>query len=372
MEDKERPDYMDTEEQEIDLMELAQKLWAERRMLFRWAGIAAIVGIIVAFSIPKEYTTTVKLAPEVSDGKSKMSGGLGALASMAGVNLGSGSSIDAVYPDLYPDVVKSIPFSVGLFDVKVKEAEGDSVITVADYIENYTSSPWWGVIMGLPGKAIGGVKSLFIDDEPEQGEGRNPFMLTADEDAIVQSLGERIGVNVDSKSYVITITAAMQDPLVSAMLADSVAHNLKEYVTEYRTNKARHDMEYAKQINEEARADYYEAQQKYAEYVDKNHGISLNSRKTEEERLRNEAQLAFNLYNTTAQQLQAARAKVQENTPVYAVIEPATVPVKASKPRKVMILAGFVFLAVCAASAWILFGRGLKDSFKSQNNGTVQ
>ena len=368
MEDKEKPDYTNPEEQEIDLLELAQKLWAEKRLIFRWAVIAAIVGVIIAFSIPKEYTTTVKLAPEISDSKSKMGGGLGALASMAGVSLGSGASVDAVYPDLYPDVVQSIPFSVSLFDVKVKEAKGDTTITVSDYLENYTSAPWWGVIMGMPSKAIGGIKSLFTDDEEEREGGVNPFHLTLEENAIVQAINNRVGVSVDTKSYVITLTVSMQDPLVSAMLADSVASKLKDYVTEYRTTKARHDMEYARQINDEARADYYAAQQRYAEYVDKNHGISLNSRKTEEDRLRNEAQLAFNLYNTTAQQLQAARAKVQENTPVYAVIEPASVPVKASKPRKIIILIGFVFLAVCASSAWILFGRGLKESFKSAPN----
>ncbi|MCM1505017.1 MAG: Wzz/FepE/Etk N-terminal domain-containing protein [Muribaculum sp.] len=362
MEDQYRQEYREPEEQEIDLMELAQKLWAERRLIIKWGTIAAVIGLVVAFSIPKEYSTTVKLAPEITDGKSKMGGGLGALASMAGVNLGSGG-LDAVYPDLYPDVVQSIPFSVGLFDVNVKESDGDTTITVCDYLENYTSSPWWGTLMSLPGKAIGCVMSLFKDDEEEGGDRLDPFKLTKEEDNIVEALGNRISVSVDSKSSVITISVTMQDPLVSAMLADSVAHNLKEYVTEYRTNKARHDMEYARQINEEARADYYAAQQKYAEYVDKNHGISLNSRRTEEERLRNEAQLAFSLYNSTAQQLQLARAKVQENTPVYAVIEPATVPVKPSKPRKLLILIGFAFVGVCIASAWILFGRGFKESF---------
>lgn len=365
MEDNERPDYTEVDEQEIDLLELAQKLWAEKRLILRWAVIAAIVGVIVAFSIPKEYTTTIKLAPEISDSKGKMTGGLNALASMAGVSLGNGSTMDAVYPDLYPDVVKSIPFTVELFDVKVKEADGDTTITVSDYINNYTSAPWWSVIMGLPGKAIGGIMSLFVDEDEEGGNGIDPFRLTKEENDIVQAINNRVGVEVDSKSFVITISVSMQDPLVSAMLADSVATNLKNYVTEYRTTKARNDMEYLQQINEEAKAEYYAKQQRYAEYVDKNHGISLNSRKTEEERLRNEAQLAFNLYNSTAQQLQASRVKIQENTPVYAVIEPASVPVKASKPRKLLILIGFVFLAVCASSAWILFGRGLKESFKS-------
>ena len=89
MDNKDFQNNIEPEEQEIDLMELAQKLWAEKRMILKWCGIAALIGLIVAFSIPKEYSTTVKLAPEISDSKAK-AGGLGALASMAGVNLGRG------------------------------------------------------------------------------------------------------------------------------------------------------------------------------------------------------------------------------------------------------------------------------------------
>ena len=57
------------EEQEIDLIELAQKVWASRKLVFKACGIAALVGLVVAFSIPKEYSTSVTLAPE-SGGKS--------------------------------------------------------------------------------------------------------------------------------------------------------------------------------------------------------------------------------------------------------------------------------------------------------------
>ena len=66
------------EEQEIDLIELAQKVWASRKLVFKACGIAALVGLVVAFSIPKEYSTSVTLAPE-SGGKSG-GGSMGALA----------------------------------------------------------------------------------------------------------------------------------------------------------------------------------------------------------------------------------------------------------------------------------------------------
>lgn len=354
------------EEQEIDLLELAQKLWSNRKTLLKWAGIGAIAGLIIAFSIPKEYTTTIKLAPEFSNSKGG-GGGLGTLAPLAGISTGGESGADAVNPSLYPDVVQSVPFVVDLFDTQVTEADGELTTTVYDYLAEHTSSPWWSTVMALPGKAIGGIISLFKSTEnADTSAVTDPFRLTPDESAIAAAINSRVGANVDTKSMVISITATMQDPLVSAMLADSVAENLKKYVTDYRTNKARKDLEYAEKLNREAQKDYYDAQQRYAEYVDKNQGIALNSKRIEERRLENEASLAYNLYNSTQQRVQAAKAKVQETTPVYAVVQPATVPIKASKPSKPMILVGCVFLAFVAAAAWILFGKDLIAGFKKQ------
>ncbi len=84
------------------------------------------------------------------------------------------------------------------------------------------------------------------------------------------------------------------------------------------------------------------------------------------ERLENEAALAFNLFNQTAQQVQKAQAKVQENTPVYAIITPATVPVRAASPRKALILVGFTFLAFVACAAWILFLQPMLENAKNK------
>ncbi|MBM6736472.1 chain-length determining protein, partial [Mediterranea massiliensis] len=114
------------EEQEIDLLELAARVWAERKLVLKWCGVAVVVGLVVAFSIPKEYTTTVTLAPESSQGGGAL-GGLSALAGMAGINLRSGQEGgDALNPELYPDIVSSVAFSTELFDVPV-QAEKDSL-----------------------------------------------------------------------------------------------------------------------------------------------------------------------------------------------------------------------------------------------------
>ena len=350
------------EEGTIDLLEIAANLWANRKKLIIWSVCGAVLGLIVAFSIPKEYTVSVKLAPEVNDNKGA-SGSLGALASMAGLS-STTSGTDAVYPMLYPDVVSSVPFLTSLFDVKVETAEDDpQTVTVQQYLEEDTSSPWWSAVMGLPFKLIG----LFTPDQPVDPTHKlDNFRLTKDEDKLVKALGERVTASVDTKTSVVTVNVTMQDPVVSAILADTVVERLKDFVTDYRTSKARHDLEYAEQLNEEARQKYYVAQQKYAAYLDRNQGIVFRSAQVERERLENETALAFNVYNTTAQQVQRAQAKVQEALPVYAVISPATVPVKASKPRKLLILIGFTFLAFVACAAWIQFLKPMLDDYKAK------
>lgn len=351
----------EVEEKEIDLLELASTLWKQRRKLIKWSLCGALIGLVIAFSIPKEYTTSVKLAPEVNDSKAS-SGGLGALASMAGLSAGSAAGADAVYPMLYPDVVSSVPFSTSLFDVEVTTKEDGRKMTVSQFLEEETKGPWWSVVLRLPVKLIGMLKS---EEEVPENHKLDNFQLTLDESKMVETLNQRIAASVDTKTSVVTINVQMQDPLVSAILADTVVSRLQEYITAYRTNKARKDLEYAQKLNREAKDNYYKAQQRYADYLDRNQGLAFHSAQTVRERLENEATLAFNLYNQTAQQVQKTQAKVQETTPVYAIVTPATVPVRASSPRKVMILIGFTFLAFVACAVWILFVAPIIESRKS-------
>ena len=329
------------EEQEIDLIELAQKVWASRKLVFKACGIAALVGLVVAFSIPKEYSTSVTLAPE-SGGKSG-GGSMGALAAMAGINLGTSSGEDALSPELYPDIVSSTA-----------------------YLKEEQRSPWWSAIFSAPFKVLGWTLSLF-KDEPEEGDAKlDPFRLTRDESAIADALSKRISVSVDKKTGVTTLSVTMQDPLISASLTDTVMHCLQNYITDYRTNKARHDLAFTEKLYGEAKASYEDAQKKYANFVDANQNIILLSYRAAQERLQNEMNLAYQVYTQVSQQLQMARAKVQEITPVYTVVQPATVPLKPAKPKKLMILIGFMFLAGVGSVGWILFVKDLLKGWKKQ------
>ena len=357
------PQYQEEDEMEIDLMEYARKLWAARKLLFKVAGIAVIVGVVIALTTPKQYTASVTLAPE----SSKAGGGLSGIASMLGVGgLSMGSDADALNIQLYPNIVSSTPFILDLMDTPVKTIDEEQPdTTLVGYLKEYTSSSLMSTVMSLPFKAIGGVISLFKSEEKQDGkEVINPFHLTNEQSKTVQGLKSMIIANVDKKTGVTTVSVTMQDPLVAAIMTDTVVVKLQEHITKYRVSKAEDDCKYWEELYQQRQKEYYEAQEKYAKYSDANNNVILQSVRIEQERLQNDMNLALQVYSNVAAQLQMAKAKVQEAKPVFAVVEPASVPLQPSGTSGKMILVGTVFLFVAAAAAWILFGVDLWKKVK--------
>ncbi len=359
------PQYREEEYDEIDIMELLRKLFKDWKLILKWCGISVVVGLIIAFSIPEEFSVTSKLAPEIA---SKNSSSLSSMAALVGINMNNMTLTDAMYPDLYPDIVSSAPFVAELFAIPVHFEYKKEMMSsdLYGYMKDYIRSPWWNAVIEFPFKVLGWFLDLFREkeDDVEGYANVNSYEFTKEQEDIAEAIRDRIFLDVDKKTYLITCTVMMQDPHVAAELSKEVITRLQDYVVNYRTEKSRHDVDYFQQLYEEAQADYYAAQSRYARYVDANHGVVLQRVRTEQERLQNEMSLKYQLYNNCAQQLQAAQAKVQQETPVFAVIKPPRVPLDNSKPSKPIILVACVFLAGIAAAVWILWGRDLIAKFR--------
>ena len=363
---------LEEEEMEIDLMEYARKLWDARKLLLKVAGIAAVVGIVIAFTTPRVYTVNVTLAPEL--GNSRRSNSLSSIASMLGVNgMNMGAESDALNVTFYPDVVASTPFIIDLLDTPVRtldEEEPDT--TLVEYLKTQKGT-LISTVMSLPSRAIGAVISLFKEKEEEE-ENRviNPFHLTKAEDRSIKGLRSMISANVDKKTGFTSISVTMQDPLVAAIVTDTLLTKLKEHIIAYRISKAEEDCKYYEKLYNESKENFYKAQKAYAQYLDANKNVILRSVQIEGERLQNEMNLAYNVYSQMASQYQLGRAKVQEAKPMFAVVEPASVPILPSGTSRKIILLGIVFLALAGTSAWILYGQNfwnsLKENFKEKKN----
>lgn len=341
------------QEGEIDLLELAKTLWNKRKFIIKYALVGTVVGLIIGFSIPAEYTTTVKMAPEGA--KSSQMGGMADLAALAGVSIGGGSGTDGINLSLYPDVVSSTPFIAEISTIKVQGKTMKQPVSLYDYTKEELKGPWWGYVMRAPMAAIGWVMSIGKEkDNEEESKTLNPYKLTPEQSGILLGIQERIYVMVDKKTGTLTASARMQDPQVAATVADSLVSMLQEYITNYRTEKARQDYEFTKGLLDDARTKYYEAQRRYANYVDANRNVIRESSNLERTRLSNEQQLAYGVYSSLAQQLELAKIKVQEQTPCVTIIEPASIPVRKSNTGKLMFLIAFTFLGGCAATGIVV------------------
>ncbi len=365
------PPYQEEDELEIDLMEYVRKLWNARKLLLKVAGIAAIVGIVIAFSIPKKYTAEVTLSPESGKSGGSSLSGMAAMLGIGSVNM-SGDA-NALNFSMTSDIVASTPFILELFDTQVKTMDGKTDTTLVAYLET-ESSPWWNMLTSLPGKAIGGVMSLFSTEEEKEKEVKviNPFQLTLEQKGLVGTIKSIIIADSDKKTGMTKISVTLQDPLVAATLVDTVLVKLQKYITNYKTSKAQEDCKYWEQLYDERKKEYYEAQERYAKYSDNNQGVVLQSVKIEQERLQNEQSIAFQMFSQVATQLQMSRAKLQEEKPAFAILEPASVPLQPSGTSRKIILVGIVFLAVAGASAWILFGQDLWKSLKEGLNENTE
>ncbi len=362
---KQQQDIHTDEELEIDLMDLLRKVIGIRKKIYKAAGIGLIIGVIVAISIPKQYTVEVTLSPEMGNNKG---GGLSGLAaSFLGNGVSMGDGTDALNASLSADIVSSTPFLLELsaMDIPVTKNE---VMTLNTYLDE-ESSPWWSYVIGLPGMAIGGVKALFIEEDEDESNfldkaSQGTIELSKKESQKIESLKKKIAASVDKKSSMTTVSVTFQDPKVAAIVADSVVNKLQEYIIDYRTSKSKEDCLYLEKLFKERQQEYYAAQKKYADYMDSHDNIILQSVRAEQERLQNDMSLAYQVYSQVASQLQVARAKVQEEKPVFAVVEPAVVPLEPSgTSRKVYVLA-FIFLSVCIVISWNLFGKDFLNKFK--------
>ena len=361
-----RPEGGEEDELTIDWMALIRRILAIRRKLYLAAAVGLVAGVIIALSIPKQYTVSVTLSPEMGSGKSG-----GGLASMPASFLGGGGSDnpDALNATLAPDIVASTPFLLELFDARVRTANGKVDTTLVAYLDEQ-SAPWWNTVLGLPGMAVGGIKSLFSPAKEEpltdtDSPAGGSIELSEKEAGKLKSLRQSVLANVEKKTSITTLTVTLQDPKVTATVADSVVSKLQQYITAYRTRKAKEDCRYLEQLYRERQAEYYEAQQRYAKYVDANSNVVFQSTLAERERLQNDMSLAYQVYSQVAQQLQVARAKVQEEKPVFAVVEPAVVPREPSGTSRKVIVLGLVFLAVAGVAAWELLGKDYWQKFRS-------
>jgi uncharacterized protein involved in exopolysaccharide biosynthesis len=355
MDEENKNSVVEQEESSIDFRKLFKDILKHKWLYIIVMVVTFVVVAIFSLALPNYYTCTVKLAPELSGSKS--TGGLAAMASTFGVTLPTNAT-EALYPTLYPELVNSVDFKTSLFPIPVtiegkKKGEANRTMPYYDYLKDEQKKVWWKEALHAPFKLLAKLRSK--GEEDNKSAKIDPFRLTETQAKIVEAIDKKVVCDVDKKTMVITISVTDQDPVISATMCDSVKCYLQEYITDYRTSKARVDLEYNKKICEEAKERYDKARMAYAGYSDANQNVILQSVRQKQVALENEMQLQYNAYMQAAAQLLSAEAKVQEETPAFTTLQSATVPVKKAGPSRSKICIVWLFLAFLGVTAWVFY-----------------
>ncbi|HJC77323.1 MAG TPA: lipopolysaccharide biosynthesis protein [Candidatus Alistipes excrementavium] len=356
------------EEREIDLIDLIRKLWLERMFILKVTGVFILLGLLTALTGAKEYTASCQFVPQTS--KNANNSSMARLASLAGINMGSlATGEQLLSPLVYPNVLNSIAFKRDLLQTQIRINGEEEPITLLTYLSDkkYRKFSLTGTILkytvGLPGLIVHAIKG-----EPEEQEtiaDESFVVLTKEEYTAVRALESVIGIEVEEKKGYIALSAQMPEPYAAAQVAESALELLQKYITEFKVDKVQSNLEFIQERYDELKKEYEEIQELRAAYKDANQGISTSRARTNLEKLDNQYNLAYSIYSEMATQLEQAKIQVKETTPILTVIDPVSMPIKPSKPRKMMILVGFTFLGGVAACGYVLIAPTLREAFAS-------
>jgi len=343
-------------EMTIDISKIFKVIARKKWSILIVTIISALLGIFIAINIPNEYSSQVQILPELEskDG----AGGLSkfkSLAGLAGVDLGSLSSTEAVRPDLYPNIIQSTPFLMDVLNLEVFVSKYKRKMTMNAFLEENKKQELATKIFGESDDSDKDMPVINSKNIPLE-----TIHLNKKQDNLIKELQKRVGATLDKKTGVISISAKMQDPVIAATIVRYCQDYLTDYVVNYRTEKTLKDIKFLEERLNEAKRRYDNALFSYSSYQDRNKSLFLNIAKDEGKKLQYEVDLSYNLYSELAKQLEEAKIKVHRETPIFKVLEPAQIPVKKSEPKRSVMVLGFAFLGLIL-STFVVLGINYKE-----------
>ena len=356
------------DEQEIDLVELIQRMWINRGLILKLTVIFMVVGVFVALFSSKVYTASCDVVPQTSDGSgsSKMS----SLAALAGINLNQSMDVKALSPLVYENILRSTTFRKELMQTPIEFEKAGKAVSFYEYYtsEEYNKPGIGSYIMkytiGLPFtilNAIRGEQELPQMSADAGGDSQLIETMSKEEYEVSKVLSEAVSITLNEKKGFVTITANMPEAVAAAQLAQATLSLLQKYITEFKIDKVQSNLDFVQSRYDEAKKNFEDIQFRRAKHRDANQNVIKHSARVEQEKLDAEYTLAMTLYTELAKQLEQAKISVKETAPILTVINPVTIPYKKTKPQRAMILLAFTFLGVAAGAGLVLGIPALAD-----------
>lgn len=333
------------------ILQMSLYIRTNRKVLKHAAFVGLFIGLTIAFSLPPTYTVEIAVVP-------KMTWTQGAIAKRDKIwSLLSGNLVnnnpddpDCFRPSLYPHIVASTPFLLRMAEIPVHTLHDTTTCTLGHYVNQVQRVPWWNYLLGAPKLATNFVRDLLTADEPDTAESEKKWnkcstqakpvirRLTKQQLRTASRIFRCLETHTDNKKFTVSFRATLQDPMVAALVADSFRLHMQNYLLHYRDMKARRHLVYCDSLLQQARSDYFKAQETLATYEDSHRQLNGFQNRQEGSRLRLQKNQAYQFYQQAESNYRDAQNRISAVTPLYSIITPAEVPQEPDGPGRMVII----------------------------------
>ena len=333
---------------EIDLIALLRTVYVARRFVIKTTILFAVLGIILAMVSPTKYTASSTFVPQLSEGQTNSS--LGGLASLAGINLSAimGSQPQEISPSLYPQIAESVPYRLALLDATV-----ESNTSFRDYILTQSGGV---AILPLLKKYTIGLPGLLLNKQTDNNENLDTslFQITEQDKDLFEFLAQVVSIQVDDQEGLVSISVELADRMVAAQLAQAATDLLQSNIIAFKSQSARNNLDFIESQFESKRQEFEQIQDSIAVFKDQNLNITSSLYQNQLTRLESQFTVTSSVFQELAGQVEQAKIQVNKDTPIFTIIEPVSVPLKRSKPKRTMMVIVWTFLGGLFSVGWVL------------------
>ena len=351
-------------EDEIDVVELLKKVYKDKKLIFKYSIISAIVGVVFALFQPNQYTASTTFIPQLSSDVKSGASSLSGLASLAGINLGVIEGSSEFPPTLYPQVVESVPFRLDLLSSNIQV--NNEEITLRDYfLENKNSFNLLGTVkkytIGLPSLIL----NYFRNDVKSLSNTSSIYSLTEEDHELFEKLSQIFLLSVNAKEGFITMSFNDKNKKVAAQVAQTAETLLQEKIIEFKVKSSKELLDFTTNQYNQKKNIFEKLQDERAIFVDNNINISSSLFKNKISRIESELNIAETVVQQLASQVEQAKLQVNKDTPVFTTIKPVTVPFEKSAPSRISLIIIFLFLGFVLSSGYVLIKEPAIEILKS-------
>ena len=340
---------MDTnKDDEIDLIALLKNVFLARRFVIKTTILFAFLGVILALVSPTKYTASSTFVPQSSKGQTNSS--LGGLASLAGINLSAIMSNDPqeISPSLYPQIAESIPYRLALLDATL-----ESNTSFRDYILAQSGGV---AILPLLKKYTIGLPGLLRNKQTDNNENLDTslFQMTEKDKGLFEFLAQVVSIEVDDEEGLVSLSVELSDRIVAAQLAQAATELLQNYIIAFKSESARNNLDFINRQYESKQQEFEQIQDSIAVFKDQNLNITSTLYQNQLTRLESKFVVVSSVFQELAGQVEQAKIQVNKDTPIFTIIEPVSVPLERSSPKRTRMVIIWIFLGGVLSVGWVL------------------